>query len=489
MNAFMRTARARTRVFLAAGMLAILVLIGLAGLLVARSVAGVTRTDAHVTAADGVHLLVSIGTSLPKLTRSAITGNLSPAAVSKLDTAVRDEQHDGLLANLVIWDHTGRIVYSGVDGSAGTRPPKTAELVAALAGHALTRTQPQGLDLSSGRHTGVLDAFEPLTDKRGVVYGAMEVSLPLKPIEAATARTQNRSTLLFIGVAGLAWLVLTPFWVRLAGLQANDWAPGRRRTLRSVRRALDHGDIELVYQPQIEPGSRRVDGVEALVRWRRHGRLAGPDRFLPAVESSALMACLTDRVLDLALAQLADWRRAGIVIRVSVNLSATDLADDTLPQRVAAKLDLHGVMGQNLTVEVTETAILEDVEQARLVLTALDQMGIDIAVDDFGTGHASISRLHGLPVSEVKIDRSFVSDTQPRSRTYMSAMVGFGRSLGLRVVAEGVEDLETLAILTTLNCDLAQGYFISRPLEPAAMTRWLTTADPAASPEPALAQT
>jgi FOG: EAL domain len=177
------------------------------------------------------------------------------------------------------------------------------------------------------------------------------------------------------------------------------------------------------------------------------------------------------------------------VIRVSVNLSATDLADDTLPQRVAAKLDLHGVMGQNLTVEVTETAILEDVEQARLVLTALDQMGIDIAVDDFGTGHASISRLHGLPVSEVKIDRSFVSDTQQRSRTYMSAMVGFGRSLGLRVVAEGVEDLETLAILTTLNCDLAQGYFISRPLEPAAMTRWLTTADPAASPEPALAQT
>lgn len=489
MNAFMRTARARTRVFLAAGMVVILVLIVLAGLLAARSVAGTARTDAHVTAASGVDLLATIGPDLPKLTRSAITGALSPAAVQRFDAAVEHGQHLGLLANLVIWDRTGRIAYTSVDNSEGTRPPKAAELIAALAGHALTRTNPHELDLSSGRHTGVLDAFEPLTDQHGVVYGAMEASLPLKPIEAATARTQHRSTLLFIGVAGLAWLVLTPFWVRLAGLQANDWVPGRRRTLRSVRRALDHGEIELVYQPQIEPGSRRVDGVEALVRWRRHGRLVGPDRFLPAVESTALMARLTDRVLDLALAQLARWRRAGIVIRVSVNLSATDLADDTLPQRIAAKLDLHGVMGQNVTVEVTETAILEDVEQARGVLTALDQMGIDIAVDDFGTGHASISRLHDLPVSEVKIDRSFVSDTQPRSRTYLTAMVAFGRSLGLRVVAEGVEDLETFAILTTLNCDLAQGYFISRPLEPAAMTQWLTTADPAASPEPALAQT
>jgi EAL domain-containing protein (putative c-di-GMP-specific phosphodiesterase class I) len=274
--------------------------------------------------------------------------------------------------------------------------------------------------------------------------------------------------------------LLAPLWVRLARSQANDWIPGHRRTLRAFRRALDRGEIELAYQPQIEPGSGRVAAVEALVRWRRNGVLLGPDRFLPAVETSALMARLTDRVLDLALSQFARWRREGIVMRVSINLSATDLADRSLPQRVAAKLDLHGVMGQSLTLEVTETAILEDAEQARLVLTALDQMGIDIAVDDFGTGHASISRLHALPVTEIKIDRSFVSDTERHSRTYLTAMVGFGRSLGLRVVAEGVEDAETLAILTTLDCDLAQGYHISRPLEAASMTLWLTTADAAA---------
>jgi EAL domain-containing protein (putative c-di-GMP-specific phosphodiesterase class I) len=246
-----------------------------------------------------------------------------------------------------------------------------------------------------------------------------------------------------------------------------------------VRDALDRGEIELAYQPQIEPSGGRVAAVEALVRWRRNGDLVMPDRFLPAVESSALMSRVTDRVLDLALAQLANWQRAGISIRVSVNLSATDLGDEELPSRVGVKLDQHGVAGQCLTVEVTETAIFEDPQRAALVLSALNRMGIDIALDDFGTGHASISRLHELPVfSEVKIDRSFVCDPRRRSRTYLTAMLNFIRSLGLRVVAEGVEDADTLAVLNSLDCDLAQGYFISRPLEAAAMTHWLTTAHP-----------
>jgi EAL domain-containing protein (putative c-di-GMP-specific phosphodiesterase class I) len=316
----------------------------------------------------------------------------------------------------------------------------------------------------------------------------MEAGLPLKPIEASAAHSQRRSMLVVLGGGALVWLLLMPLWLRLARTQARDWIPGRRKTLRAFRRALARDDIELVYQPQIEPQSGCVAGVEALVRWRRHGELVGPDRFLPAVEASALMKRLTDRVLDLALAQLADWRRAGIATRMSVNLSPTDLADKAMPQRIAAKLEQHGVMGRSLTIEVTETAILEDTAQARLVLTALDHMGIDIAVDDFGTGHASISRLHALPVSEIKIDRSFVSDTQEHSRTYLAAMVAFGRSLGLRVVAEGVEDADTLAILTTLHCDVAQGYLISRPLEAAAMTDWFATA-PVGPGEPVLAPT
>ena len=135
----------------------------------------------------------------------------------------------------------------------------------------------------------------------------MEASLPLKPIETAATRSQERSVVFLIGGAVVVWMLLLPLWLRLARSQAKDWVPGRRRTLRAFREALDRGQIELVYQPQIEPGSRRVDAVEALVRWRRNGQLITPDHFLPAVESSPLMPRLTDRVLDLALAQLANW--------------------------------------------------------------------------------------------------------------------------------------------------------------------------------------
>jgi EAL domain-containing protein (putative c-di-GMP-specific phosphodiesterase class I) len=462
-----------------------LVLIGGAAVLIARSSADGSKTDARLRAAHGVDLLVTIGKDLPTLTQSAMKKGWSRAAVQRLNAAISHSQLDGLVAKVVIWDRDGRVVYTSRAMAEGTPPPAEPdepELFAALAGHSSTRVDIGDRDATTGKATGLLDAVQPLIDQDGEVYGAMEVDLPLKPIEDAAARSHGDSLRLVIGGSLLTWLLLMPLWVRLARSQAKDWIPGRRSTLRAFAHALDRGNIELVYQPQIQPGSRRIDSVEALVRWRRDGGLIAPDEFLSSVESSALMPRLTDRVLDLALAQLAHWRAAGIDIRVSVNLSSTDLLDDTLPERIAAKLERYGAEGRDLTVEVTETAILEDTEHTRGVLVALHEMAIDIAVDDFGTGHASIARLRSLPVTEMKIDRSFLADTDQRSRGYLSAIIGFGRSLGLRVVAEGVEDRETLAILTALGCDLAQGYVISRPLPPEAMTVLLTSA--AAAPMP-----
>jgi sensor c-di-GMP phosphodiesterase-like protein len=214
---------------------------------------------------------------------------------------------------------------------------------------------------------------------------SVEGSVSLRPIDEETAHARRRTLGFVVGGAAALWLLLLPLTVRVARAIARDWTPGRRGLLRAFRQALARDEIELAYQPQVDPASGAVLSVEALVRWRRGGELIAPDRFLPIVESSPLMPALTDRV-GLALTQLAAWHAEGHAARMSVNLSATDLGDRTLPSRIAARLAQHGLSGEHLTVEVTETAILEDVEEARNVLIALARVGVDVAIDDFGTG-------------------------------------------------------------------------------------------------------
>jgi EAL domain-containing protein (putative c-di-GMP-specific phosphodiesterase class I) len=224
------------------------------------------------------------------------------------------------------------------------------------------------------------------------------------------------------------------------------------------------------------------------VRWRRGEELVAPDAFLPVIECSALMTKLSDRVVELAVEQLAIWQAAGHVLRVSVNLSARDLDDEALAERISAALARHGVAPGQLTLEVTETTISPDVVRAKRVMDAVQALGVEISVDDFGTGHASISRLYRLSITEVKIDRSFVARTDERTRRYLTAMVRFAQSLGLRVVAEGVEDEPTLAYLRELRCELAQGYHIAKPMPAQQVLGWLArnTPAPASADQPAL---
>jgi EAL domain-containing protein (putative c-di-GMP-specific phosphodiesterase class I) len=211
-------------------------------------------------------------------------------------------------------------------------------------------------------------------------------------------------------------------------------------------------------------------------------RLQSPDEFLPHIEGSSIDHLLCRRVIDLALTQLSTWNAQGFALRMSVNLSAANLTDPDLAQTVANALDHHHCHANDLTLEITETGVLQDVAGTTTVIDELAAIGVDLSVDDFGTGHSSISRLHQLPVQEVKIDRSFLMSTDLRSRGYVAAMVGFAARLGLRVVAEGIEDGETLAFLRELDCDLVQGYFISRPLAAADATMWLTSSRQVAVP-------
>ena len=249
----------------------------------------------------------------------------------------------------------------------------------------------------------------------------------------------------------------------------------RRGLVAEVRHALESGELTLHFQPLVESGTGAVHGAEALLRWPRAGTFVPPDSFLRVVEDGPLMTPLTDFVLDRALGALAGWRRRGHDLGVSVNLAAANLSDDDLPRRVALLLEHHDVPADALTLEMTETAAVRDIEAADRVLGALDALGVELSLDDFGTGHSSLSRLARFPIDEVKIDRSFVSQLAASERPIVATTVQLAQGLGLRVVAEGVEDATTLAALRAMGCDLAQGYHLSPPLTATELEAFLGT--------------
>jgi diguanylate cyclase (GGDEF)-like protein/PAS domain S-box-containing protein len=260
---------------------------------------------------------------------------------------------------------------------------------------------------------------------------------------------------------------------------------GRLVLLSEFRRGLAADQVVVHYQPKVALPGGQVIGVEALVRWQHPVRgLLGPAAFLPAVEQTGLIEPLTDRVLDLALAQTRRWADDGLAVPVAVNLSARSLQRADLPDRVLDRLAAHGLPGSMLRLEVTESALLADPTRARTALTRLHDAGVGISIDDFGTGYASMGYLRALPVDELKIDRSFVAElvTSPDDAALVRSVMGLAHGLGLTVVAEGVEDAATVTALELLDCHAAQGYLFARPQPAEEMTRRLVagaTADDA----------
>nr|WP_240896022.1 EAL domain-containing protein [Kineococcus siccus] len=241
----------------------------------------------------------------------------------------------------------------------------------------------------------------------------------------------------------------------------------RVRLLGDLARAVDAAELRVAYQPQVDPGTGRLLGVEALVRWE-HPELGSvaPDRFIPLAEHSGLIRRVTEAVLETAVVDVARWRAAGFGgVTVAVNVSARLLGEEDLPALVAAALTRHGVEGGALVLEITETHVVADPERARSVVGDLRALGCAVAVDDYGTGQSSLAHLTGLEVDELKIDRCFVTGmTGDRAlEVIVRSTVAMGRDLGLRVVAEGVEDLATQRALAALGCHAAQGRFVGEP--------------------------
>jgi diguanylate cyclase (GGDEF)-like protein len=243
-----------------------------------------------------------------------------------------------------------------------------------------------------------------------------------------------------------------------------------------LREAVEQSALEVHFQPKATVGSGKIVAAEALVRWPHPERgLLFPDAFLPAAEQAGLMRPLTLVVLERALAACGRWTAAGRDLGVAVNLSASNLLDASLPDEVAALLERHGVAPCQLTLEVTEGTILANPVRSGEVLAAVRGLGVAVSLDDFGTGHSSLSHVKRLPVDELKIDRSFVTDLTagPTDRAIVASIVRLAHSLGMTVTAEGVETDEALAVLREERCDLAQGFLFSRPLPEDDFAAWL----------------
>ena len=297
------------------------------------------------------------------------------------------------------------------------------------------------------------------------------VGVALAPRDGATAEVLMRRAELALSVAKSSDAAIS---VYAAGLEeANQRRVGIAIEL---ERALAEGGLELHYQPKIEIASRRVVGVEALIRWTHEtmGRM-NPEEFIGVAEHTGFIGRVSQWVVEEAAARIADWAARDLRLVVSVNLSAHDAMEEGLPERILEALHAASAPPELLKIEVTESAVMTRPEQAAQSLERIRALGVGVSLDDFGTGHSSLAQLRSLPVDELKIDQAFVRHLRRGTpdEAIVKTTVELGHSLGLSVVAEGVEDRTAWQILARHGCDVAQGYWMGRPMPADEFLEWL----------------
>lgn len=256
-------------------------------------------------------------------------------------------------------------------------------------------------------------------------------------------------------------------------------SPHRLTLMGELRHAIETDELILHYQPKVNIKSAQLTDVEALVRWQHpQHNLMSPDEFIPLAERTGLIKPLTMWVLNHAMQQHSNWRKTGLDIGIAVNVSAYGLLDLELPDLIAGLLASHGVAPERLKLEITETSIMVDQERSLQILTRLAEMGVGLSIDDFGTGYSSLSYLSKLPVSEIKIDKSFVMDMDenPKHEMIVRATIDLGHNLGLEVIGEGARSHEIYLQLEKLGSDAAQGEYISQPLSTEDFDHWIKQA-------------
>ncbi|MGH9019403.1 MAG: putative bifunctional diguanylate cyclase/phosphodiesterase [Acidimicrobiales bacterium] len=268
--------------------------------------------------------------------------------------------------------------------------------------------------------------------------------------------------------------------------QSLDGDENQIRLVEDLARAVHEGELELHYQPVLNLRIGKIRSVEALLRWPHpEFGMIPPLKFLPLAEDAGLMGPLTAWVLNEAISQCATWCADGVDVAVSVNVSTSNLLEDGFTDVVEGLLERHGLPADHLVIEITEGTIISNFELSQRVIERMRDLGIVVSIDDFGAGVTSLAYLASLAVGELKLDRTFITDlgtAAGRDLDIVRATINLGHEMGLRVVAEGIEDVETLNLLNELGCDLAQGYYISRPTPPDKLS--FKTNEPANDPVP-----
>lgn len=261
----------------------------------------------------------------------------------------------------------------------------------------------------------------------------------------------------------------------------EDSRPRSRRSVPDITesdlaRAIEADELIFHYQPKVAIPSRSLNSVEALVRWK-HPKfgLVFPDAFVALAESGPLITPMTEKLVEIAVRQLAAWKADRLETRVAVNLSPSMLSDVTLPERLVSLTTKYGVPAEQVVLEITETGVAEDEAIYLEIVTRLHMKGFEISIDDFGTGSSSLSKLEAMPFGELKIDRAFVdgAHADPTKSAILKASINLAKSLNLKTIAEGVELEEDWKLLHELGCDIVQGYFVAKPMPPEDLSDWV----------------
>ena len=317
--------------------------------------------------------------------------------------------------------------------------------------------------------TGELDASFELEELEIALGGS--IGIARYPEDGAEPETLLRHAEVAMYVAKAA---RDPFQLYTA--EQDTYSTDRLALVAELRRAIDQGELSLSYQPKVDLERSALIGMEALARWDHPTRgQVFPDTFIPVAEHSGLIRRLTSYVLKVAIQQLAVWRSAGLDLPISVNLSVRDLLDPTIVTEIRELLEAADVPPDRLQLEITESSMMDQPERALATLGALADVGVGLSIDDFGTGYSSLAYLQRLPVRELKIDRSFVMHVMTNSgdAEIVRSTIDLGHNLGLSIVAEGVEDEAAMTFLIDVGCDIAQGYYIAKPMRAADVPSWV----------------